>query len=51
VAEATGGAYAATVTDPDELPKVLQQAMEEVRSGRSAVVDVRLAKISNQKDY
>lgn len=51
VAEAAGGAYATTVTDPDELPKVLQQAMEEVRSGRSAVVDVRLSNISNQKDY
>lgn len=51
VAEAAGGAYAITVTDPDELPRVLQQAMAEVKNGRSAVVDVRLAQISNQKDY
>jgi len=39
------------VTDPSELPEVLQQAMSEVKKGRSAVVDVRLFKISNQKDY
>jgi len=51
IAEAAGGAYARMVTDPRELPEVLQQAMNEVKNGRSAVVDVRLAKISNQKDY
>ncbi len=51
IAEAAGGAYARMVTDPRELPEVLQQAMNEVKNGRSAVVDVRLAKISNQRDY
>ncbi|HWL11476.1 MAG TPA: thiamine pyrophosphate-requiring protein [Ureibacillus sp.] len=51
IAEAAGGAYAQIVTDPWELPEVLQQAMTEVKNGRSAVVDVRLANISNQKDY
>ncbi|WP_394233243.1 thiamine pyrophosphate-requiring protein [Niallia oryzisoli] len=51
IAEAAGGAYARTVTDPRELPEVLQQAMDEVKSGKSAVVDVRLANISNQIDY
>lgn len=50
IAEAAGGAYARTVIDPRELPEVLQQAMNEVKNGRSAVVDVRLARISNQKD-
>jgi acetolactate synthase-1/2/3 large subunit len=50
IAEAAGGAYARSVTDPAELQKVLQDAMYEVKNGRSAVVDVRLAKISNQKD-
>ena len=51
IAEAAGGAYARMVTDPRELPEVLQQAMNEVKNGKSAVVDVRLAKVSNQKDY
>ncbi|MGE7604043.1 thiamine pyrophosphate-requiring protein [Peribacillus sp. NPDC097675] len=50
IAEAAGGAYARTVTDPKELPEILQQAMKEVKNGRSAVVDVRLAKISYQID-
>jgi acetolactate synthase-1/2/3 large subunit len=51
IAEAAGGAYARMVTDPMELPEVLQEAMNEVKKGKSAVVDVRLAAISNQKDY
>ncbi|MGE6613143.1 thiamine pyrophosphate-requiring protein [Peribacillus sp. NPDC076916] len=51
IAEAAGGAYARMVTDPRELPEILQQAMNEVKNGKSAVVDVRLAKISDQKDY
>ncbi|MCQ6281723.1 thiamine pyrophosphate-requiring protein [Bacillus sp. EB600] len=51
IAEAAGGAYARTVTDPWELPEVLQQAMNEVKNGKSAVVDVRLKKISDQKDF
>lgn len=51
IAEAAGGAYARMVTDPMELPEVLQQAMNEVKNGKSAVVDVRLGKISDQKDF
>lgn len=51
IAEAAGGAYAKMVTDPRKLPEVLLQAVNEVKNGRSAVVDVRLAKISNQKEY
>jgi acetolactate synthase-1/2/3 large subunit len=51
IAEAAGGAYARMVTDPMELPEVLQQAMNEVENGKSAVVDVRLGKISDQKDF
>ena len=39
------------ITNPSELPEVLQQAMSEVKKGKSAVVDVRLFKVSNQKDY
>jgi acetolactate synthase-1/2/3 large subunit len=50
IAEAAGGAYARTVTDPRELPEALMQAMDEVKNGRSAVVDVRLNKISSQID-
>ncbi|SFJ59690.1 thiamine pyrophosphate-requiring protein [Brevibacillus centrosporus] len=50
MAEAAGGAYARTVVDPQDLKEVLQSGMEAVKSGRSAVIDVRIAKISNQKD-
>jgi acetolactate synthase I/II/III large subunit len=42
IAAAAGGAYAATVTDPDELPQVLKDALAVVRGGRSAVVSVHL---------
>jgi acetolactate synthase-1/2/3 large subunit len=38
------GAYGRTVEDPADVPVVLGQAMDEVRRGRAAVVDVRLAK-------
>lgn len=51
IAEAAGGAYARMVTDPNELLEVLQEAMNEVKNGRSAVVDVRIGKISDQQDY
>ena len=37
VAAAAGGAYAATVADPDELPGVLKDALAVVRGGRSAL--------------
>jgi acetolactate synthase-1/2/3 large subunit len=36
--------------DPQDLKEALQSGMEAVKSGRSAVIDVRIAKISNQKD-
>ena len=42
IAAAAGGAYAATVTDPDELPQILKDALAVVRGGRSAVISVHL---------
>ena len=42
IAAAAGGAYAATVDDPDELPQVLKDALAVVRGGRSAVISVHL---------
>ena len=42
VAEAAGGAYGVTVSDPAELPRVLKDALAVVRGGRSAVVSVQL---------
>ena len=42
VAAAAGGAYGVTVTDPEELPRVLQDALAVVHGGRSAVVSVHL---------
>jgi acetolactate synthase I/II/III large subunit len=42
VAAAAGGAYGVTVSDPDELPQVLKDALAVVRGGRSAVVSVHL---------
>jgi len=42
IAAAAGGAYAATVADPDELPGVLQDALAVVRGGRSAVISAQL---------
>jgi acetolactate synthase-1/2/3 large subunit len=42
IAAAAGGAYAETVTDPDELPQILKDALAVVRGGRSAVVSVQL---------
>jgi acetolactate synthase I/II/III large subunit len=42
IAAAAGGAYAATVADPGELPTVLKDALAVVRGGRSAVVSVQL---------
>lgn len=50
IAEAAGGAYARKIEHPAELREALKQAMEEVRNGRSAVIDVRLSKISGQTD-
>jgi acetolactate synthase I/II/III large subunit len=42
IAAAAGGAYGVTVTDPDELPRVLKDALAVVHGGRSAVVSVYL---------
>jgi acetolactate synthase-1/2/3 large subunit len=42
VAAAAGGAYARTVTSADRLPKILNEALDHVRRGRSAVVSVRV---------
>jgi acetolactate synthase I/II/III large subunit len=42
VAAAAGGAYGVTVSDPDELPQVLRDALAVVQGGRSAVVSVQL---------
>lgn len=42
VAAAAGGAYAATVSDPAELPSTLKEALDAVHSGRSAVISVHL---------
>ncbi|RXZ36794.1 thiamine pyrophosphate-requiring protein [Oxalobacteraceae bacterium CAVE-383] len=45
IAEAAGGALAHTVRQADALPAVLKEAMQAVRNGRSAVVDVRMKSI------
>ena len=42
MALAAGAGFGATVSDPDELPRVLKDALAVVHSGRSAVVGVRL---------
>jgi acetolactate synthase I/II/III large subunit len=42
VAQAAGGAYGATVSDPGELPSVLKDALAVVHGGRSAVISVQL---------
>ena len=43
VAQACGG-YGRTVADPDDVLPALKEAMDQVRKGKPAVVDVRLAK-------
>src|SRR5690625_4994781 len=40
IAKAAGGAYAKKINDPNELKEQLQKAIEIVKSGRSAVLDV-----------
>jgi acetolactate synthase I/II/III large subunit len=42
LARAAGGAYGVTVSDPDELPQALKDALAVVHGGRSAVVSVQL---------
>jgi acetolactate synthase-1/2/3 large subunit len=48
IAEAAGGAFACQVREADQLQDVLEQAMTEVKKGRSAVVDIVVEKISSQ---
>jgi acetolactate synthase-1/2/3 large subunit len=50
VAEAAGGALALTVSDPEKLEEALRMGMDAVETGRSAVIDVKIAQISFQKD-
>jgi acetolactate synthase I/II/III large subunit len=50
IAEAAGGAFALTVSEPEKLEDALRQGMDVVKSGRSAVIDVKIANISAQID-
>jgi acetolactate synthase-1/2/3 large subunit len=50
IANAAGGAYAATVTTADELEPTLHEALARVKAGHAAVVSVRLAPISRQQE-
>lgn len=50
IAEAAGGALAIRVSNPEKLQDALAQGVRAVREGRSAVIDVILPTISNQKD-
>ncbi|MDC3411904.1 thiamine pyrophosphate-requiring protein [Terrihalobacillus insolitus] len=50
IAEAAGGAFAMKVSNPEKLLQALKLGMEKVKSGQSAVIDVILPNISNQKD-
>ncbi|WP_174614634.1 thiamine pyrophosphate-requiring protein [Virgibacillus ihumii] len=45
IAEAAGNAHAETVEDPDKLKTALKIAIEQVKNGRSAVLDVRISKV------
>jgi acetolactate synthase-1/2/3 large subunit len=42
IAFAAGGAFAATVSDPAQLPPILKEALAAVHSGRSAVIAAHL---------
>jgi len=50
IAEAAGGAFAQTISEPGELESALKNAIEMVNSGRSAVIDVKMQLISYQED-
>ncbi|MFZ4451719.1 thiamine pyrophosphate-requiring protein [Salibacterium aidingense] len=50
IAEAAGGALAITVSDPEKLQEALKTGIDAVQNGKTAVIDVRIATISNQKD-
>ena len=42
IAAAAGGAYGVTVSDPDELPLMLEDTLAVVRGGRCPVLSVQL---------
>jgi acetolactate synthase-1/2/3 large subunit len=42
IAQAAGGSFGATVTDPGGLPGALKEALAAVQAGRSAVLDVHV---------
>ena len=45
IAEAAGGAFARTVSDPKELKTVLAEGWDAVKGGRAAVINVLLQKV------
>jgi acetolactate synthase-1/2/3 large subunit len=49
IAEAAGGAYAKTVKSPEQLKDTLREGLDEVKKGRSAVINVILKAISLKK--
>ena len=49
IAAAAGGAEAHQVAAPEDLGATLRKALQTVREGRSAVVDVRITPISQQR--
>jgi len=50
IAEAAGGAFAQTISEPEELESAIRTAIEIVNSGRSAVIDVKMQPVSYQVD-
>ncbi|PLS17044.1 acetolactate synthase [Bacillus sp. M6-12] len=50
IAEAAGGALALTVSDPNGVEEALRSGIDAVKSGRSAVIDVKIQQISYQQD-
>jgi hypothetical protein len=44
IAKAAGGAWAAVLSDPKDTDKLVKEAIEAVKGGRCAVLDVRLEK-------
>ncbi|WP_339165488.1 thiamine pyrophosphate-requiring protein [Siminovitchia sp. FSL W7-1587] len=50
IAEAAGGAYAKKVTRPEEVKAALKKALQAVKSGRSAVLDVYLQAINKENE-
>ncbi|MEW9670952.1 thiamine pyrophosphate-requiring protein [Ammoniphilus sp. 3BR4] len=49
VAEAAGGAYARKVEKPSELMEAIISALQAVKEGRSAVLDIYLPQVSDQQ--